>query len=228
MHLGAQGHTAQLQEIKKTSYSSAQALFVFMFYKKMQQEADNASFKAQLRREAASVEKGPGRNGSNTPASAYWMYGFNAFSLAGFAAAIILIVFSVFLITRYSGSNSYSGVIPGNNCSVCPPGVQGPSGPQGNQGPPGIQGPSGPAGPQGPQGNVGLPGPEGPMGQCSNTNPFCLQGATGPQVCEIPPFPLCGDGEFRSFKLTICTRELKAFQDRREPTDLLDPRDLRD
>lgn len=151
-------------------------------------EPDNATLTNQLRKEVRMTEKRPARmNDANAPSTSdYWMFGFNAFSLASFAAAIILIVFAVFLITRYSGSNNYSGVIPGNNCSVCPPGIQGPSGPQGNQGPPGIQGPSGPAGSQGPQGNPGLPGPQGPIGQCSNTNPFCLQGATGAQVKEFP------------------------------------------
>jgi len=184
------------------------------------QEPDNATLQKMLRKEVASTERGPSRNGAPMASgSDYWMYGLNAFSLAGLAAAIILIIFSVFLITRYSGSNSYSGVIPGNNCSVCPPGVQGPSGPQGNQGPPGIQGPSGPAGPQGPQGNVGLPGPEGPMGQCSNTNPFCLQGATGPQVKEIPcPGPLGRDGDFLTFKLVIftgCSRNPRTHRSQR-------------
>lgn len=45
---------------------------------------------------------------------------------------------------------------------ICPPGPQGPVGPQGTAGPQGPQGIQGAAGPQGPQGIQGNTGPQGP------------------------------------------------------------------
>ena len=71
-----------------------------------------------------------------------------------------------------------------SRCNVCPPGPQGPVGPQGPAGPQGPIGPRGPAGPQGypggigpvgPQGAEGIAGPIGPQGPAGET------GAVGPQ-----------------------------------------------
>ncbi len=53
---------------------------------------------------------------------------------------------------------------------VCPPGPQGPIGPQGGRGPQGPQGTSGSIGPQGPQGMQGSTGPQGPC--CPSAGTF--------------------------------------------------------
>jgi hypothetical protein len=63
-------------------------------------------------------------------------------------------------------------------------GLQGPPGPQGEQGIAGLQGPPGP---QGEQGIAGLQGPPGPQGE---QGPTGLQGPPGPQGEQGPPGPL--------------------------------------
>ncbi|WP_304519495.1 hypothetical protein [Clostridium estertheticum] len=75
----------------------------------------------------------------------------------------------------------------------CPPGAQGPVGPQGPNGDAGAQGPAGPqgpngdagdqgpAGPQGPNGDAGVQGPAGPQGPKGDTG---AQGPAGPSSCE--------------------------------------------
>ena len=121
--------------------------------------------------------------------------GFGVLGLAALACAFLIVFVVIFLVTRESGTVA-GFVLPGSNCSVitCPAGVQGLTGVAGPVGPPGLQGPSGPSGPPGSQGNPGLPGPEGPMGQCSNTNPFCTQGATGPTGAQGIPGQTGGNG----------------------------------
>ncbi len=113
-------------------------------------------------------------------------FGYGALILAGAALFAVL-----FLVTREGNVHTAGFVAPGSNCSVitCPAGPVGPQGVPGVSGPPGAQGPAGPSGPPGPQGVQGLPGPTGPIGQCSNTNPFCTQGATGPTGAQGIPGP---------------------------------------
>lgn len=109
---------------------------------------------------------------------------FGYTSIILFGIGMLSLGVAVFVITR-EGGNRAGFVAPGDNCSVitCPPGGPGPQGIEGRPGPPGEQGPPGPQGEKGDQGNDGLPGPIGPMGECSNTNPFCLQGIQGNFLC---------------------------------------------
>jgi len=116
-----------------------------------------------------------------TPVGGTYATGFGWASIILFVIGLGGLITAVFLIAE-QGGNRAGFVMPGDNCTVitCPSGPIGPEGPVGQIGPPGAQGIQGVTGPQGLQGVMGLPGPIGPMGECSNTNPFCLQGATGP------------------------------------------------
>ncbi len=67
--------------------------------------------------------------------------------------------------------------------------IQGPPGPQGEQGPAGPQGPQGETGPQGPQGEPGETGPQGPQGETGPAGPQGPQGETGPQGPQGEPGP---------------------------------------
>lgn len=100
-----------------------------------------------------------------------------------------------------------------DNCTICPPGPQGPVGatgaigPQGPigatgaigpQGPIGATGLQGPIGPQGSQGEVGETGPQGPVGATGAIGPqgpIGLTGATGPQGPAGPIGPQGPIGE---------------------------------
>ena len=78
------------------------------------------------------------------------------------------------------------------HCNMCPPGSQGPAGPQGPVGPRGPAGPQGipgvrgPVGPQGPEGVAGPIGPQGPVGDTGAIGPQGPAGVAGPAGPQGP------------------------------------------
>ena len=139
------------------------------------QNMDNSSYARSL----AVQGKGSGGGGKFAPPTTWAdaLRGMSGVSyLIGFAGFIFIVIASVILVVNLKTGEPSVRAYPNGTVidCVCPPG------PLGQPGQVGQRGEKGDKGDPGDTGNAGPIGPSGPMGMCLNTNPACLQGATGP------------------------------------------------